>query len=190
MPKFIPLWQRVLQGGDLPGFIPQSAPPPLLSEKVFVSRSQGNFVRVTKAQVGARLTKDGYRHAVIEELFGRTKTSAASVVVQLGTPAQAHDFLTFAYNDTLQPCPNTCTVNAFQFAVAGIPGAKGSRRVRFKAEGPKQPAFEVDSVYFADGPLAYAVLENAQPNGANRPALIAAAAKLYHRLHGSLPPPR
>src|SRR4051794_2568327 len=72
MPKFIPLWQRVLQGGDLPGFIPQSSPPPLLSQAAFIRETRGTFVRLTPSAVSARLAKDGFRHAVIETLAGRT----------------------------------------------------------------------------------------------------------------------
>jgi hypothetical protein len=190
MPKVLPLWQRVLQGGDLPGFIPQSAPPPLLSKAVFVRLSRENFVRVTPAEVTARLTMDGYRHAVIEELTGRNKTNAASAVVQFGSPLQAQDFASFLSEDTLQPCPNTCAVSAFRFAVPGIPGAKGTRRVQLTANGPKRPPFEQAFVIFTDGTVGYGLVERAGPNQVNKKALVAAAVKLYHRVHGSIPPPR
>src|SRR5438034_5717090 len=187
-PKWLPLWQRVLQGGDLPGFMPQSLPPALLSKSRFVSRSEGTFVRLTKRSATTQLTKDGFKHALIENLLGRDRTSGSSTVVQLGSPPQAHEFLSVAYRDSLEPCPHTCTVSAFEFSVPGIPGAMGSRRVRFNAAGPKQPAFESDAVYFADGALDYAIIEMAQPNQVNRQALVAAANTLYHRVHGSLPP--
>jgi hypothetical protein len=190
MPRFVPLWQRVLQGGDLPGFIPQSAPPPLLSKAAFIRQSRESFVLLTPAAVSTQLTKDGFKHAVIENLAGRDMTSASSTVIQFGSPAQAQAFLKLVADDTVQPCPHTCNVNAFRFTVAGIPGAKGTRRVAFTSNGPNAPPFEHDFVLFTDGPIGYGIIENAQPNKVDRKALVAAAAKLYHRLHGSLPPPR
>jgi hypothetical protein len=76
-------------------------------------------------------------------------------------------------------------VSAFVFQVPGIPGAKGSRRVRLKAESKKQGAFEEDTILFASGLFAYALISDGKPNGVNRVQMIAAVKRLYARVKNS-----
>jgi hypothetical protein len=64
------------------------------------------------------------------------------------------------------------------------------RRVQLTANGPKRPSFEQAFVIFTDGTVGYGLVERAGPNQVNKKALVAAAVKLYHRVHGSIPPPR
>lgn len=181
----LPLWQRVLLGGEYPGFAPQPTPPVQLSLAAFVRATRGSFVRITPATLTQELRRDGFRGAVIEELSGPQKRSAVSAAVRLGSLGLADRSLNFFYNDDLQPCPNTCTVSAFEFPVPGIPGAKGSRRVRFRAESKQERPFEQDTVYFTSGPVAYAVISRGKPNGVDRGKLIVAARNLYTRVKGS-----
>lgn len=183
----LPLWQRVLLGGEYKGFDPQPIPPLQLTLPRFAKETRGAFVRITPPILTREMRLDGFRAAVIEELSGRQKrSSAVSAVLRFGSAAGAVRALRFFYDDSLRPCPNTCTVSAFIFQVPGIPGAKGSRRVRFKAEGTKrQEAYEGDSILFTSGPFAYAVLSNSDPNGVDRGEMIAAARRLYARVKNS-----
>jgi hypothetical protein len=185
----LPLWQRVLLGGEYEGFSPQARPPAELTLTVFVRQTKGAFVRITPPILIREMRRDGYRAAVIEELTGPQKRSAISAVLRFDSSAGAARALSFFHNDSLRPCPNTCTVSAFVFQVPGIPGAKGSRRVRFKAEGkkPGQGAFEEDTIQFTSGPFAYSVISSGEPNGVDRTQMIAAARRLYDRVKGSPP---
>jgi hypothetical protein len=181
----LPLWQRVLLGGEYKGFDPQPIPPVQLSLSRFVRETRGAFVRITPPILTREMRRDGFRAAVIEELSSPQKrSSAVSAVLQFSSAAGAGRAVKFFYDDSLKPCPNTCTVSAFIVQVPGIPGAKGSRRVRFKAEGkkPGQEAYEGYSILFASGRFAYAILSNSDPNKVDRAELIAAAKRLYGRV--------
>jgi hypothetical protein len=186
----LPLWQRVLLGGEYKGFEPQPMPPVQLTLPRFTQETKGSFVRITPPILTREMRQDGYRAAVIEQLAGPKKRSfAISAVLRFGSVAGATRATSFFYDDSLRPCPETCTVSAFVVQVPGIPGAKGSRRVRFKAAGtkPGQEAYEGYSILFTSGPFAYAVLSNADPNGVDRAELIAAAKRLYDRVKDSPP---
>jgi hypothetical protein len=186
----LPLWQRVLLGGEYKGFDPQPVPPVQLTLPRFVQETKGAFVRITPPILTREMRRDGYRAAVIEELSTSQKHSfAISVALRFGSAAGAARALRFFYDDSLRPCPNTCTVSAFIFQVPGIPGAKGSRRMRLKAEGkkPGQEAYEADSIVFTSGPFAYALGSNSDPNGVDRGEMIAAAQRLYARVKDSPP---
>ena len=74
----------------------------------------------------------------------------------------------------------------------GIPGALGTKRIRTTAEGPKpaQQPFEIDFVFFANGPFAYGMVSVGPANGIDRGQLFAAAKRWYQRVKDSPPVPQ
>ena len=103
-----------------------------------------------------------------------------SWVMQLGSAASARAELAAGvrhFQTRKAPPKSTCTA----FSVAGIPGARG-----FHLGGTDSP-YEGDNIEFADGPFLYLVGEGwkrGMKNPPPRTALIAAATKLYKRVHG------
>jgi hypothetical protein len=184
----LPLWQRVILGGEYEGFTPQPLPPKQVSLPVFVNASAGSFTRITKPILSREMRRDGFRAAVVEELLGQQGRNATSAAVRFGSRGGAQRALGFFYEDTLQPCPHTCSVNVFEFPVREVPGAKGSRRVRFHAEGskPGQQPFELDYIFFTRGSFAYALITSGKPDGVDRSAMIQAAKRQYDRVKSYL----
>ena len=188
----LPLSQRVLKDGEVPGFAANSSPAPLNLDG-FVKTAKDAFVRITPKGAVRELTADGFSGAMIA-VQQSTKTPAvfASTVVQLGSPARAEKVLSWVYNDSTSPCPNVCTVDIETFDVPGIPGAKGIKRSRAEdtdGAGPEVP-FESYEVEFADGPFLYDLITlGAKPGEVSQDAMIAAAKVLYGRVANSPPLP-
>jgi hypothetical protein len=183
----LPLWQRMLLGGDYPGFEPQPKPPTELTLAAFAKQTNDFFPTLTSAQITKEMRADGYQLGVSEDLIGPQNRGGKSSVLWLGSPAGARRAANFFYADTLRPCRESCTVSAFEFKVAGIPGAQGARRVRFKPEGPKpnQQAFELYSIFFTSGAFAYGEFTSGPPNSINRGQFVQAAQRLYNRVKNS-----
>jgi len=188
----LPLWQRVLLGGDIQGFVPDPEPPALLDLQAFVDQAKDAFVRITPEEAVRELTADAFAGATITTQ-ARAQVDhpiVASAAVQLGSEAQAERLLEWAYADSLSPCPNVCNVDIETFDVSGIPGAKGIRRSRTEnasgaGDGGPFESFEIE---FVDGPFLYDVLTlGAMPGEIQRDDVIAAAQALYERVKGSPP---
>jgi len=180
----LPLWQRVILGGEYTGFKPQPFPPKQFNLSGFVNETSGFFTRITKASLSREMRRDGFRAALLEQLSGSAGHDATSAVLLFSSPAGAKRAMEFFYNDSLRPCPHTCTVSAFEFSVEKIPGAKGSYRARYTADGPKpaQQRFELDSVDYTEGPYLYSLISNGKPDEVDRGALIDAAKRQYERV--------
>jgi hypothetical protein len=69
----LPLWQRVLVGGDLGGFNPQAAPPILLNRRQFIQQAEPSFVLITPKSALRELTTDGFKAATITTLRAHSK---------------------------------------------------------------------------------------------------------------------
>jgi hypothetical protein len=185
----LPIWQRVLIGGEYTGFTPQALPPTMLTRPAFVKQAQSFFDTFRAGQVAAEIGRDGYRGAVIENLTGPHGRNAISTAIRLGSSFAAVRSEKFFDDGSLRPCLRSCTVSAFELQVPGIPGALGAKRIRTTAEGPKpgQQPFELDLVFFTDGPFAYSIFSSGPQNGVNRSQLFAAARRLYARVKDSPP---
>jgi len=187
----LPLWQRVLQAGDLPGFAADRKPPTALDLNAFVEQAKPAFVRITPQGAVRELTTYGFRGAMITtQQIPEQQPFVASTVVELGSPPQAEKALDWAYTDSTSPCRHICNIDVETFEVPGIPGAKGVRRSREKdagGTGPNDP-FESFDVQFTDGPFLYDLISlGARPGEVSRDDVIAAAKALYQRVAGSPP---
>ncbi len=108
---------------------------------------------------------------------------AAVEVVQLGSDEDAREALDYARKEALkQPCFAVCSVDAREFAVAGIPGAKGVQLTPQKEPPPDAPPpFEAYSIGFNIGPRLYLVNADGGPGQAKKSQVISAAKALYDR---------
>jgi hypothetical protein len=57
----LPLWQRVILGGEYEGFTPQPLPPKQLSLPAFANATKGSFTRITKPILTREMRRDGFR---------------------------------------------------------------------------------------------------------------------------------
>jgi len=184
----LPLWQRVLLGGEYRGFTPQ-ADAPQVGNLAAAAKITRNFFSALKPGAAAvEYRRDGFRGAVTEDLAGPTKSSSAiSFAVQLGSDAAAVHAEKFFELASVLPCPHTCTVSAFDLKVPGIHGALGSYRIRTTNDGPRMGPFELDQVFFTSGPFTYGILTFGAPQKVDRSQLFAAAKRLSERVKGAPP---
>ncbi len=185
----LPLWQRVLLGGELKSFNPQAAPPVLLNRKQFIQQAEPSFVLITPKSALRELTTDAFKAATIITLRNGNKSLlVASTVIQAGSSAKARRIAAWSSFDGLQPCRTTCDVRIEPFDVSGIPGAKGVRRFRDRVVA-KESLFESYDIVYADGPFVYDIFTLGPKLGTfNKSELIAAARRQYDRVKGSGPP--
>lgn len=156
----LPLTARVLHAGEFLGLKPQNP--------VVLVRSPERWA--THEPPGASfdaalLRKDSFAGGIFENLRWQAQnTDGLSMVVQLGSPAAARQYLTI-YNGTGDTVP---------FPVSGIPGARG-----FGDRGGI-------NIVFADGDYAYLVGAgwDGSTQTVTKAQLLSAAKLLYHRLHG------
>jgi len=191
----LPLWQRVLQSGELAGFNADTHPPQLLDLATFVDESQPAFVQLTPEQASAQLAADGFESGLISGLHlpGNKNVVAASVVVRLGSAEQARRAAAFFTADSLKSCLHTitCDVEIRPFDIKNIDahGVRRSRSVLTGAQPPDLP-FEAYDVGFTDGPFLYDVWVWTPKPGMVSPEEITGAVKsLYARVHRSPPLP-
>ncbi len=177
----LPLSARVIRHGEFPGFGPFGPGHTKLYQ------SAQKWVRLdttlTAAQTSARISRlrrEGFKAALSEQLGSLTRDwGGVSWVMQLDSAASARTELAADVHDwrnTSKP-PNTTYA---AFPVTTIPGAHGYHL------GGTAGNFEGDNIEFADGPFLYLV-GNGWTAGSNTPPrsnLIAAATKLYERVHG------
>jgi hypothetical protein len=171
----LPLNARLLKRGEFAGFTPQ-APRSYGTAKAWVAT--GAHTGLTAAQARsevARLTHEGFKKLLTEFLNSALgKGSGLSWVMQLGSPASARaELAAEARRDRAQGHV------AETFQVRAIPGAFAFGDVGGGSGGG-------ENIVFADGPFLY-LLGNGWSGSAHNPkhaALIAAATKLYKRVHG------
>ena len=104
-------------------------------------------------------------------------------VVQLGSDDDAREALGYVRKEALkQPCFAVCSVDPEEFAVAGVPGAKGVQLTPQKEPQPDAPPpFEAYSIGFTIGPRLYLVNADGGPGQAKKSQVISAAKALYDR---------
>jgi hypothetical protein len=182
----LPLRQRLVPKGAVPGYIP--APP------VVVVRGWGAFLRGAKGVIvvnpktaAVRLAplKSVFVRAAGERLSGPRGNGGFSGVAQFRTPPDANRALSKLYLEGFAPCPHRCDVVAKPLAVTGIPGAKGYTRTGTATGGIGKFAFRV--VLFPDGPFVYALAVGGTPTQPPASAIVAGAQKLHAKVKGRPP---
>jgi hypothetical protein len=170
----LPLSARVIQPGEFKPFTPAGAH--LYTDANEWVGSDATLSSGARAAEVAELKRNGFKAIYVQQLGVTSPQQAGlSYAVQLGSPAQAKAELAAGLRDQRQES------KSFEaFPVAGIPGAAG-----FHLAG--NSSFEGDNITFADGPYVYLVGQgwgvNIRP-AAPRAALVAAAQRLYRRVHG------
>jgi hypothetical protein len=178
----LPLSGRVIRHGELPGFGPFGPGHTTLYQNAqkWVRLDTSLTTHQASARI-SRLRREGFKAVLSEQLGSLTRDwGGASWVMQLDSAASAHTELAANVHDwqsTSKP-PNTTYAG---FAITTIPGAHGYHL------GGTAGSFEGDNIEFADGPFLYLVGNGWKTGIANTPPranLIAAATKLYKRVHG------
>ena len=161
-----PLQQRVLRAGDFLGLKPVGSP--------HVTSNAGRWSNTfALPATPAMLKRDGFVAGLGEHLHGQANDiDGLSVVTQLDSAEHARAYMKRVYsaNPSYRP----------RFPVSGIPGAIG-----FGSASNTQGGI---NVVFADGDFVYLVGAGWGPSSKHPPTkvqLVAAAALLYHRVHGS-----
>jgi hypothetical protein len=190
----LPLWQRVLQSGELDDFDAQMQPPADLNLAQFITQAKPAFIRITAASARKELTADGFKRATIATYSGGQKSgpTVASTVIWVGSAAQAQRVVDWAAQDSLSSCPNICNATIEEFKVKGIPNAKGSHRFRGKnaaGAGAKNP-FESYDIVYADGPFVYDLFVLGPKVGAVKQNDLIDAAKAQDKRVKGAPLPR
>ena len=183
----LPVEERVLQTGDLPGYdvnnsVQVASDPEALfeSDKFFVPASDEEV-----AELQQQLEDAGFVSGAFQFLGGSTEEAGAagSLVAKVGSAAAAKTFAEQARDATLAPCPDDCSIDFRKFDVQGVPGAKGSSRLRSEAgSSAKYEPFESHHVFFADGPYVYVIYANGRPGGVESRDIADAARKLHERV--------
>jgi hypothetical protein len=183
----LPIWQRLLLGGEYVGYTPQKTPPPIGNLASAAKATEGFFNDLKPGQARAELRRDGFRTSEGEDLSGPKDHGAFSGVLQLASAAGAVRVEKFFSFHSQMPCPHTCSVAISVLHVPDIPGALGTERIRHIADSPKpadQP-FELDEVFFTSGPFAYLIASSGPPDKVDHGQLVAAAKRLYERVKGA-----
>ena len=104
-------------------------------------------------------------------------------VVQLGSDEDARKGLDYVRKEALkQPCFAVCAVDSREFAVAGIPGAKGVQHTPVREPPPNAPPpFEDYGVGFTIGPRLFLVGAGGEPGQVKKEQVLSAAKALYER---------
>jgi hypothetical protein len=146
--------------------LPQATPP---SRAVKVFEDAGFEAAVGLGLVGKGNTFEG-PHATID-------------VIQLGSDDDARDALDYVRKEALkQPCFAVCSVEGREFAVEGIPGAKGVQLSPLRNPPPNAPPpFEAYGVGFTIGPRLYVTNADGGPGQVKKDRVLSAARALYER---------
>jgi len=180
-PKPLPLSARVIQAGEFPGFVAFMPPKLFKTAKQWVGPVGKGLTRAQASVQITRLRAEGFVGVASRQLGTPVQEpwGGISWAMQLRSAAAATAELDAEVRD-LQNAKPPPTYAAF--AVSGIPAARG-----FHLGGPSGAG---DNVQFADGPFVYLVGDGWTGNPKNRPTkanLIAAATRLYKRVHGHPP---
>jgi hypothetical protein len=104
-------------------------------------------------------------------------------IAELGSADEAREALDYVRKEALkQPCFAVCANGGKEFAVAGIPDAKGVQQTPLADPPPNAPPpFEDYGVGFTIGPRFYLVRAGGGPGQVKRDQVIHAAEALYKR---------
>jgi hypothetical protein len=161
----LPLAQRVLHAGDFLGLKPVGSPHVTSNARTW----SNTFAFPAKV---ATLKQEGFVAGLGEHLHWRANDiDGLSITAQLDSARHARAYLNGVYsaNPSYQP----------RFRVSGIPGAFGFGSIGGNGGGI--------NVVFADGDFVYLVGAGWGSSSKHPPTkaqLVAAAALLYHRVHG------
>jgi hypothetical protein len=173
-PRPLPLSARLLGNGDLVGFHPESKTTSFSTAKAWVAGGPHASAAQQAADI-ARLKKEGFV-AVLSEFLdrGAEKGSGLSWVMQLGSAAAARAERKRDLAEYEAAGGGSFTT----FSVPMIPGARGYLESGGGSGG--------ENILFADGPFLFLVGQgwSASEKKPTRAGLIAAANKLYERVHG------
>ena len=177
-PGPLPLSARLIRAGDLTGFRPDPGLSSFDTPELWVAANP-SLTPAQRAAELARLHRHGFVRVVSEFLDRKALAqSGVSWVMQLGsaTDARAELKANFEYFEVLDKASG----GFFSpYSVRAIPRAKG-----FRVIGHGQVA---ENVFFADGPFLYLVGAGWPTSDKQPPAraqLVAAATRLYRRVHG------
>src|SRR5579862_87107 len=176
-PTPLSLTARLLKRGEFPGFTFEA--PTSYTAKAWVALNTGLTTAQTNTEV-ARLTREGFKGLLSEYLDDKQgPRNGLSFVMQLGSAASARAELAAEVRDTKLQTPATET-----FKVSAIPGAVG-----FGSDGGNPGDYMGgENIAFADGSFFYLVGNawsgSTKTSNPSHTALMAAAAKLYERVHG------
>jgi hypothetical protein len=153
------------------------------------SASSNGTTEATPASQAVKTFDDAGFEAGAGEQFVAAKGNphesphGAVEVVQLGSDDNAREALDYVRKEALkQPCFAVCSVDAREFAVAGVPGAKGVQLTPQKEPPPDAPPpFEAYSIGFTIGPGLYLVNADGGPGQVKKSQVISAAKALYDR---------
>jgi hypothetical protein len=126
----------------------------------------------------------GFEAGVGERFFKSKPFTGATVnVAQLGSDDDAREALDYVRKEALkQPCFAVCSVQGKEFAVAGIPGAKGVQQTPLPNPPPNAPPpFANYGVGFTIGPRLYLVGVGGGPGQVNKDQVLDATEALYKR---------
>jgi hypothetical protein len=173
-PEPLPLSAHLIRAGEFAGFRPESKTQSYSTTKAWVAGGPHPRVAQTSAEI-ARLHRAGFVAAVSEFLDrGLARGNGLSWVMQLRSAASARAELETQLQQVRAGSGSFST-----FAVPGIPGARGYRVAGGDVIG--------ENIFLTDGPFLHLVGQgfgSSEKNPPTRAALIAAATKLYQRVHG------
>jgi len=173
----LPLRARVLRSGELAGFRPDHGIAKYPSAALWV-QSDPTLSSAQRAAEVARLRREGFK-GLVQQFYAHGATQeGVSWVMQLGSAAAARAELAVSF-DKYRTQDIAMGARFTPYAVAGIPGARG-----YGLRGGGQAG---ENVFFTDGPFLYLVGVGWPTAGAHQPTragLIAAATRLYRRVHG------
>jgi hypothetical protein len=176
-PAPLPLRARVLQAGELGGFRPDHGLARYPSAALWV-QSDPTLSPAQRAAEVTRLRREGFR-GLAQQFYAHGATQeGVSWVMQLGSAAAARAELAASF-DKYRLQDIAMGARFTPYAVSGIPGARG-----YGLRGGGQAG---ENVFFADGPFLYLVGVGWPTSGTHQPTragLIAAATRLYERVHG------
>jgi hypothetical protein len=180
--------ERALRLDEIDGFV--------LTKRAQVRTSADAFFSDVKffpapegkvAELRREIERAGFVAGAVEELGAENNEEAGggSIVVQLESPQAAKTLVQEAYEASVSPCPGVCNIDFSEFEVEGVPGAKGSGRLRsVKEASPGNPSFEGYEVFFSDGAFAYVLYTEGRPGDVTSDDLADAARNLYERVAG------
>lgn len=178
-PTPLPLTARLIQPGGFPGLLsePGQSTTYYTSPSKWAAIDKGLSSSLKDART-ARFRREGFVALLARHLRAPTNKpwTGLSWVMQLGSTASARAELAANVREAAAAEP---PIKYTPFTVTGIPDAHGYRFTGLEGVG--------ENLVFADGPFVYLVGcggELGQKGAPTRTELIAAAGRLYKRVHG------
>lgn len=178
-PRPLPLSARVIRSGEFPGFVPAGTVL-FRSVDAWISFRGAGLTARQAAAVVAAYRRDGFKVMLSENLDPAkgSDRGALSWVARFRSAAAAKaEIMTTTRLSAAIHKQRGRSYEAFQ--VYGFPGARGFHATR--------PGLAGDNIVFSDGPFLYLLGDSWVTGATNPPArarLVAAAMKLYKRVHG------